>query len=425
VIHADPILALFAPIYWFVSSPYVLIWAQVIIVALGALPLYWMGKQVTKSEKLALMVAACYLLFAPLQWNTTFAFHGVTLADTFLLFAFYYAYNKKFVHYFIFTVLILLTKETMALVMIGMGLYLMFKHRRWLVGLSTIVISAGWFCLLLLYVMPATRDDGTAHFAIGYYSQFGGSVGEIFKNLIFKPWLWIGDVIGKSYYFLFFLLPTAFIPLLAPAEAALAIPTLAINLLSNEPNMQAIFYQYTSGITSFTFIALIFGISRLRSTVWPWLAPKLTVVPGSIDRWIIVILVVLAIACGIKWGPVPGFRWFLGVSFMPSISLQSLPEGHYLDNLAKTIPSTASVSVTAVLQPHFSEREHIYQFPLNDTMADYVITQENSGAEPDIYPPDVISQAIRQMEQNKNYQIVYDHGAVEVFKRITPAPSSK
>jgi hypothetical protein len=58
-------------------------------------------------------------------------------------------------------------------------------------------------------------------------------------------------------------------------------------------------------------------------------------------------------------------------------------------------------------------------------MADYVITQENSGAEPDIYPPDVISQAIRQMEQNKNYQIVYDHGAVEVFKRITPAPSSK
>ena len=414
-IHADPILALLAPLYLVAASPYTLIMVQVVVVALGALPLYWLGKQVLKNEKLALLVAVAYLLFPPLQWGTTFAFHGVTLADTFILFAFYYLYNKRWVWFVLCAVLTLMCKETMALVVLALGLYILLKQRNLWMGLGTVVVSIGWFCVLLLYLMPATRGNGTAHFALAYYSQFGSSVGEIFKNLLLKPWLWIGDVWQYKYYVGYFLLPTALLPLLAPAEFALAIPTFAINLLSNQPNMQAIYYQYSSGINCITFIALLFGMARFRTVLWPWLATKIR---WQMTKFISVTVASCALAALVIWGPIPSHRWFIGVNFVPALADNALPEANYLDQLAKTIPASATISATAALEPHFSERRYIYAFPLNSTTADYVITQENSGQEPDVYPPTLITQSIRQLEQDKRYQVLYHHGDIEVFKRL-------
>jgi uncharacterized membrane protein len=52
--HVDPILALFVPLWWVWSSPEALLVAQAVIVALGALPAYWLGRRWLGDTRLAL-----------------------------------------------------------------------------------------------------------------------------------------------------------------------------------------------------------------------------------------------------------------------------------------------------------------------------------------------------------------------------------
>lgn len=89
-IHGDIFLVLLAPLYWIYSSPYVLLFVQTIVVALGALPIFWLGRDVLKNNKLALAIAFGYLMYPATQWANIFDFHSVTLATSFLAFTFYY-----------------------------------------------------------------------------------------------------------------------------------------------------------------------------------------------------------------------------------------------------------------------------------------------------------------------------------------------
>src|SRR5256714_2618574 len=52
--HVDPILIVFAPLWWIWPSPSLLLTAQALAVALGALPLFWLARKHTGSEPAAL-----------------------------------------------------------------------------------------------------------------------------------------------------------------------------------------------------------------------------------------------------------------------------------------------------------------------------------------------------------------------------------
>ena len=51
--HVDPVLALFAPLWMVWSSPEMLLVAQAVIVALGALPAFWLGRRWLGDDRLA------------------------------------------------------------------------------------------------------------------------------------------------------------------------------------------------------------------------------------------------------------------------------------------------------------------------------------------------------------------------------------
>ena len=52
--HVDPILVLFAPLWRIWPSPSLLLVTQAVVVALGALPLFWLARKHTGSERAAL-----------------------------------------------------------------------------------------------------------------------------------------------------------------------------------------------------------------------------------------------------------------------------------------------------------------------------------------------------------------------------------
>ncbi|MDX6556906.1 MAG: hypothetical protein QOD86_3101, partial [Miltoncostaeaceae bacterium] len=95
--HVDPILALFTPLYMVWSSPESLLVAQAVIVSLGALPAFWLGRRWLGDDRLALAGAAVYLLYSPLQFATLFDFHPATLAAPLLMFCIWAAEEARWV----------------------------------------------------------------------------------------------------------------------------------------------------------------------------------------------------------------------------------------------------------------------------------------------------------------------------------------
>ena len=115
-LHVEPILLLFVPFYWVgLGGPKLLLVVQAIVVGVGALPLYWLARDVISNQQigkpanqqapssksqvsllptsyslLLIVFPLAYLLLPALEAAVMYDFHAVTLAATFLLFAFYF-----------------------------------------------------------------------------------------------------------------------------------------------------------------------------------------------------------------------------------------------------------------------------------------------------------------------------------------------
>ncbi|MFL5408023.1 MAG: DUF2079 domain-containing protein, partial [Myxococcales bacterium] len=66
--HLDPVLMLFAPLWWLWPSPDLLLVAQSIAIALGALPVYWLAHKHLASRRAGVGFALAYLLYPPTTW---------------------------------------------------------------------------------------------------------------------------------------------------------------------------------------------------------------------------------------------------------------------------------------------------------------------------------------------------------------------
>ena len=121
--HVDPILVVFAPLWWLWPSPDLLLTAQALAVAVGALPLYWLALEHSGSERAALGLSLAYLLFPATQWMTLNEFHPVALACPLLLFAISYLDENRLLPFATFAILAALTREEVPLVIAGLGVW--------------------------------------------------------------------------------------------------------------------------------------------------------------------------------------------------------------------------------------------------------------------------------------------------------------
>src|SRR5256885_7634054 len=114
--HFDPILALFAPLWWIWPSPEMLLVVQAIVVALGALPVYWLARKHLGSERAGLAFALAYLLYPATTWLTLNEFHPVAFAAPALLYGFWFLDEGRPLPFAIFALIAALSKEEIGLV---------------------------------------------------------------------------------------------------------------------------------------------------------------------------------------------------------------------------------------------------------------------------------------------------------------------
>lgn len=432
-IHGDVLLAFLAPIYWLYQSPYTLIMIQTVVVALGAVPLYWLAASVLRNRRLALLIAVTFL-FSPIVDNANlYDFHPVTLVIGFLPFAFYYLHKQRYWAFLVFMVLILLTKETMAFTVIAIGLYMILDQYGWRisrllprpskpnavavwVGAILIVISAAWFYILLWHVMPSARaaaGESGNHFALGYYSALGSTPSQILRSIFIHPGIWLHELFveHRIWYLHYYLVPTGALVLLSPIFL-LTLPELALNMFSSYSAMDTIGFQYSAAIIPLVFIALIFGarraeslVSRLTSAhaatsrnVW------LHSISRNAPRTLGIYIAIAALASFLRWSPI--------IRQAPTILRPAIPGASYVRQLTATVPTDASVSASSQISSHLSQRTDIFPFPQGVGTADYIIVDIHDST---FAPTDTQEAAVDKILSSGRYQLIYHNDTVYAF----------
>jgi uncharacterized membrane protein len=356
-LHVEPILLLLVPFYWLgLGGPHMLLIVQALVVAVGALPLYWLARDELPSQHVWLHIVFpfAYLLTPALQAAVLYDFHAVTLAPTLLLFTFYYMENERPWRFALFAGLAVACKEDMALVVAMMGVYALLSGRRWRWGLLTIVLPAVWFGLALFLIQPAFSPTG-ANVQADRYAWLGSTPAAVLGTFFRQPgmvWRHVWQTANLPAYLAGLLWPTGFLALLSPLTWLPALPSLAVNLLSDNPfSWRLEDFHYGVPIVPFLFISAVWGVRHLAV-----LAGRLR------GRWSSRVVV----AAGV-WLLLAAVAYSWGRGFSPlSLGYQSWPVTDHTRRAQAVfdqVPPDAALFAQSNLNPHVSQRRVLYQDP--------------------------------------------------------------
>ncbi|HMI22573.1 MAG TPA: DUF2079 domain-containing protein, partial [Gaiellaceae bacterium] len=294
--HVDPILVVFAPFWWIWPSPSLLLTTQALAVALGALPLFWLARKHTGSERAALGFSLAYLLFPATEWMTLNEFHPVSLACPSLLFAIWYLDEDRLLPFTFFAALAALTREEVPLVIAGLGIWYAIGRRRWLAGGTIAAAGVAATAIAIQVVIPHFHGAESSFY--GRYDAVGGSAGGIIQKAFTDPGRLLSVAFDHrgTHYLINLLLPIAALALLAPLLLVALVPELALNLLSSVDAQSSIHYHYVAAEIPILFAAAAIGARRLGR--WAGAAG---------------VVVVLTAIVGNYWlGPIPVWRFVPG-----------------------------------------------------------------------------------------------------------------
>ena len=265
-IHFEPILLPISLVYQVFSDPKTLLVLQTLVVASGAFPAFWLARLRLRNELVAVGIAVLYLLYPALQQAEVFDFHAVTLTAALLMFTLYFMYTRRTVWLFVFAILSMACKEEIPLVIAFFGLWSILFQQRWRSGLALVGLSVAWLALVLLAYHVASP---TGHPLLGSrYSYLGSGPLQILRNILTHPRsLLYQHVLEHQHrqYIIILLAPAAFLPLLAPWVLVLAVPSMAVNLFSSDPNQYLGIFQYSAEIVP----VLIFStIEAMVFIIW-------------------------------------------------------------------------------------------------------------------------------------------------------------
>jgi uncharacterized membrane protein len=404
--HVDPILVVFAPFWWLWPSPAMLVTVQVLAIALGALPVFWLARKHLRSERAALGFALAYLLYPAVQWLTLNEFHPVALACPLLLFAFWYLDEDRLVPFAIFAALAALTKEEIPLVIAGMGMWYALSRRKYATGGAIAGLGILLTAISVEVVMPHFNSGASSRF-YERYGELGDSPGEILTTFFTHP----GRVLSTAFdhagfhYLLDLLLPLALLFVAAPLAQIAALPELGLNLLSATPTQSSIHHHYTAGLIPPLFAASVFGAGRLAA--------------GRRDRavWLGVAAVAVALLANYRLGAIPLWRDLPGGQSYQANASHVSSHDRVVGRALRLIPDGDVVSATNSLGSHLSARRRFLSFPHVED-AKWIAADETQPGYADRWDPLATARGLARLRRNPNWRLVFSEDGVLLFERM-------
>ncbi|MFN2137387.1 MAG: DUF2079 domain-containing protein, partial [Candidatus Promineifilaceae bacterium] len=287
--HVQLIFLLLAPLFGLWEDVRVLLFAQALLLSLGALPVYRIARRALGDRGLAFLFSLVYLLYPLIGFVNRFDFHPIVFCIPFFLAAYDLLETNRPWWASLFILLALSLREEVGLTVFAFGLYAAFFLGRRRLGLVWAAAGLGWSLIALFVVIPSFR--GGASDTVSRYTWLGDS----FAALLTAPLRQPGAVLAhlaepyRAVLPVKLLLPVGFLSLLAPAPLLVTLPNLAYNLLSETPSQSTIYFQYLAPAVPFIFVAAIQGAQRALAWLPSTRAPLLLagwLVLGTLLAWV-------------------------------------------------------------------------------------------------------------------------------------------
>ena len=363
--HARFIAYLTAPFLWIWQDARMMLVLQAFMLSMGAIPLFLLAKARLNSNVLGLGIVIAYLLYPALCFLNLENFHYDTFAPVFILFAFYFLVNRRFVPYFIFAILAMISKEEVAATILLIGVYAFFINRK--VGIATVVGVLLYLVFLLNVLFPAHNPDGYAMYSRLRVAEV--VLADPFSLSSYREMLAIAQknlftAVNANYLFQL-LYPVAFLALLSPKTLVLA-ASLYINTLSDWSYAHRIDFHHVAPIVPMIFISVVFGISYLKES------KILSAVLGhgkighlKLQRFIAPFLVCLLLAAAIVGNARIGPERLRLAKFavLDTHYEKAFHRASFYERVFDSIPREATVTASYNVVPHLSDRKVIFQYP--------------------------------------------------------------
>lgn len=327
--HFSPLLAVLVPFYSVFPDARLLLGIQSVVLALAALPLYAFARR-RLGAIAGLLIVLAYFCYAPLHYVPLADFHEIDLAVPLLMVATTALVDRRLRVSLLFLALATLVKEDVIFTALAFGLYIIVVLQRRRLGSAVTAAALLWGILLFWAIIPAL-NAGSSYSFYNRYATLGASPQQMIRTLALQPMtvLRLVSTPSKLWYIFQLLLPLAGLPLLGFPPVLLALPTLAILMLSDFWYMTSIKSYYAAPLIPFLFVATVVGLQRVRN--WRIRAYSFALVT----------LILTTLVTARLWSPLPG-----GAAFVPE-HYEVTDTQRVAAALLATIPPDASVASDA------------------------------------------------------------------------------
>ncbi len=354
---------------------------QTLVIAAGVIPLYALAKR-HLTPLAGLVFGAAYLAYKPLHFLNLYEFQLRAFALAPILGMFYFLDSGKLRGFLVCAGLALCTRSDVALVVAMFGVYALIRHKPKRFAVSALLLGAVWFATAVLVVVPLF-NNGVAFHYFDWYDNLGRTPAEALHTLLTDPFTVMDTVVSEPKLLLlgsvYGLL--AFLPLLRPDVLVIALPTLAMCLLSDRPMLSSIRKQYPAVLYPLAFVGAILAVATLFSI------PALERRRRGVEPAILALVVALNV--GAQWLSPPTTWRFVGQWTRPSFAPA-------LDRLLEKIPPEAAVAVSSRVAPNLAQRERLFLFPPQSqgfysdqalVRADYILYETPQAGDDDPWLP--------------------------------------
>lgn len=364
--HNSPALAVLVPFAAIFQVPYVLYASTVLSIALSAIPIYLIARKNLNNGLLTLLVTTSYLMLPALVGQTYQSFHEINLVLPFLTFAFYYFIEERFYPFIAVFAMGLMVKEDVSLTLFMFSIYALIKRRSMKWCLIPAILSMTWLALSIKVIIPFFSRSHSYHM-ISYFSNLGGSFGELISNTIFHPLDTLKELTqpNKLFYLFVLLLPVGLILPFFSLEFIFIIPSMFFNLFAGTQRFRLIDFGM-SGILPlprhmslvaavFIFISTIYGLQKIKRN------STIAVVVSSL------ILISMTVYSA---------KFIL----RPELYHRpSMPTPATINKVVALIPKDATVKTSIDVSNHLYDRKEVYVFGSSIETDFIVVTAIHSG----------------------------------------------
>ena len=418
--HLPFIMLFFVPLFWLFSTGKLLLILQTLALGLAAAPAFLVAREKLRSEVLATAIALAYLVSSYLGYINLESFHPDVFAVPLFFLAVWFVLRRRWGGFLVCVVLLLMVKEDVPLVVIGLGIWVAIRYRP-RIGIATAALGTVWLFVSYRFVLPYFNGAGGLATYLARHGEripFGG-VGGFMKTLVTRPWRVVEQAFGphRPWYYLQVFAPVAFLAFLSPLALVLMSGALLDNGLSTFPYQYQIQYHYGTLVVPVVFVAAILGIGRFRFD------------HRHVRQALVALLLVSSLVCAWLWGPLPHTRHPVAWDHTRTAYSRAV------DEAVRLIPAHAAVSADSTIAMHLDQRVEVYEFPnpwyQRNWGADNATGQSLPGraARVDyiLVPRSLrwVSQPVFQdLVTSDEFRVIFDKEGVMLLERHKPAPAS-